>query len=304
MAAPIVVIGAGALGSVVAARLGTVTDVQLLVRPAAAAAIAARGGLRIEGHAAGLYPIPLRTRFELPAGAVVVIAVKAYDLPSLLAAIAPHLTAVAQVVLLQNGLGIAAFARARLGREVVRAVTSLASIRLAPGHVRFITAGPTLFPAGTGLERLWASAGLPARAVTDLRPHVWRKLAVNAVINPLGALLGVENGRLLVLRHLPRLVVDEVVRVAGATGVPLHPHRTYLYVRGSMRGSAANRCSMLQDLRAGRPTEIDWLNGAVVRAGERAAIPVPGNGALTRLVRARALASLRGAARSSGHRGV
>ena len=287
MRPPVVVVGAGAVGCLVAARLSTRGEVHVVARPRSGAAIAAAGGIRVEGRAPGIYPVRVHTRFVLPPGALVVVAVKAYDLEPLLRRLAPRLHPSHRVVLLQNGLGVATRARALLGRPAIRAVTSLAATRLGPGRVRSVATGPTCFALGSGLEAVWTAAGMPATAVADLRPHVWRKATVNAVINPLGALLGVENGRLLALRHTPRHIVAEVLRVALAWGQPMQFAPSLAHVRASMRRTARNTCSMLQDLQAGRPTEIEWLNGAIVRLGEARGVPAPCNGALAELVRAR-----------------
>jgi 2-dehydropantoate 2-reductase len=277
--------------------LATRGDVLLVARPATATAIAAAGGIRLEGLRAGVHPVCVTTRLVIPPGAQVVVAVKAYDLDRLLAALRPHLDADSRVVLMQNGLGVAARARQILHRDVERAITELAATRLAPGRVRWVTAGPTLFPPGTGLEKMWTAAGLPARAVADLRPHLWRKVAVNAVINPLTALLEVENGALLSLRHAPRAILAEIVQVAAAYGQPMHLSSTLASVRRSMQRTARNTSSMLQDVRAGRATEIDWLNGALARLGEARGVPAPCNAALAELVRERAA---RGAAARPG----
>jgi 2-dehydropantoate 2-reductase len=284
---PVLVIGAGAVGCLVAARLATRCEVHLCARPGTAAAIAAAGGIRIAGRLAGTYPVRVQSRLVVPPGSMVFVAVKAYDLEALLRAHRRRLQRAASIVLLQNGLGIATRAREWLGRPVTRGVTSLAATRVGPGRVRCIATGPTVFPRGLQLERLWTAAGLPAFGCRDLRPHVWRKAAVNAVVNPLSALFGVENGRLLPLEHSPRLLVEEILAVARAYGQSLPPRATLAHVRDSLRRTAHNTSSMLQDVRAGNPTEIEWLNGAVVRLGAARGVPAPCNAAVAELVRMR-----------------
>jgi 2-dehydropantoate 2-reductase len=120
--------------------------------------------------------------------------------------------------------------------------------------------------------------------VTDLPTYVWRKLAINAVINPLSALLDVPNGGLLPLRQTTRDIVEEVVQVARCEGQALEARRTLAKVRASMRQTERNPSSMLQDVRAGRRTEIDWINGAIVHLAARHRLAVPRNRLLVELV--------------------
>ena len=282
---PIVVFGAGALGSLLAARLGRAGSVSLVARGPSARAIA-RGGIRVEGIDPGRYPVRVLGSGRLPQSALVLLTVKAYDLGAALGELAPRLDGSHVVVVLQNGLGVATLAERLLGRPVVRGVTFLAATRRGPGSVAYNAVGKTYFPAGCeGVMGAWRACGLPAVVVPNLLTYVWRKLAINAVINPLSALLGVPNGELVALRSTTRQLVLETSAVARRVGQPLDPRETLAKVRASMRQTSENTSSMLQDVRGGKPTEIDWINGAIVRLADRYGIQVPVNRQLVEMLR-------------------
>jgi 2-dehydropantoate 2-reductase len=127
---------------------------------------------------------------------------------------------------------------------------------------------------------------MTAAVVDDPWPAVWRKLVGNAAVNPVSALVGVTNGELL--DHLASRIVDgaamEAARVASAEGVPIADDEAIRLWRSMAELTASNRSSMLQDVRSGRPTEIDWINGEVVRRGAHHGVPTPVNEALLKLL--------------------
>ena len=119
---------------------------------------------------------------------------------------------------------------------------------------------------------------------------LWGKLLVNIGINPLAAILNINNGRIVELEHIRRIMrqaVHEGVAVACAKGISFDPDEQVARVENVCRATQANLCSMLQDIRAGRGTEIDYMNGAVVREARALSVAVPVNSMLTDLVRAR-----------------
>lgn len=285
MARGIHVVGAGALGCLLAAAFSRTHSVRLVARAATAEVLRAQGGIRLHGRLTGLFPVEIRQDLDLPTDPLVVlVTVKAYDLESALRELAPHLAPSHLVVVLQNGLGIRSLARTILGRDVVRGVTFLAANRLRPGEVEYNAAGKTYLPALEEVVRLWDEAGLPVQAVEDVRTYVWRKLAINAVINPVTALLDFENHMLARAPALTRGLVEELVPVAVAAGIPLEVNETHEKVLASIRQTGHNLSSMLQDIRAGRRTEIDWINGALVRIAAQHGIPVPRHVQLVELV--------------------
>jgi 2-dehydropantoate 2-reductase len=262
--------------------------VTLVASAESAAALALRGGVELQGRDAGLYPVAVTTNLALADAAVVVVAVKAYDLQAALARLVPHLNARHEVVVLQNGLGIGAAAQRTVGRACVRGVTFLAAERVARGVVRYNAVGKTYLPRGAAAVELWRAGDLPVEPVDAILRYEWRKVAINAVINPLSALLDVENGRLQPLVAAAQSLVAELVAVAARDGCELDAGETLDKILASMRQTARNPSSMLQDVRAGRPTEIDWINGAIVHLGERYGVPTPQHRLLCEMVRFKA----------------
>jgi 2-dehydropantoate 2-reductase len=121
-----------------------------------------------------------------------------------------------------------------------------------------------------------------------MTPLVWGKLIVNAAINPVAALAGVTNGEVAArptLRALAARVAAEGEAVARARGIALPYPSAMEATLETARGTADNRCSMLQDLEAGRPTEIDYLNGAIAAMAEGCGVAAPANRAIAALVR-------------------
>ncbi len=156
-------------------------------------------------------------------------------------------------------------------------------------------------PRGAGprraFEKLIAALGGGGMTVTakdDAWPSVWRKLVTNAAVNPTSALFGYTNAELLADVATSRVadgLAAEVARVATATGVAIDEDEARRWWREMATLTGANRSSMLQDVQAGRPTEVDAICGAVHREGERRGVPAPLNQAMTVLLRALAPAA-------------
>ena len=227
---------------------------------------------------------------DLSPSRYLLVVVKSHQTPRL-APVAAHLAAPdGLIVTLQNGLGNAECLAAAAGPDrVAVGVTTLGAAVAGPGRVRFggdgtVTIGRSAATAARvdALVDILVAAGIDAAATDDIAPTVWRKLAVNCAINPLTAYLGVPNGRLL---DDPRTIAllhaaaAEVAAVAAALGIPLDADVAALAEAVAAR-TADNRSSMLQDTDRGAPTEIDAINGAVVRAGKAVGVETPVNAAL------------------------
>jgi 2-dehydropantoate 2-reductase len=297
----IAVVGAGAMGCLFGgflARAGE--DVALVdVAPAAVEALNRRGVRLWEGEDAR--DVPVRAVSD-PAAAgpadLVLVMVKAQHTAGAAGSLKPLLGPGTAVLTLQNGLGASdVLARAVGAERLLVGVTAQGATLLAPGEVRHGGAGETVFgpsaPAGPNPEPFAAAlsrAGLPARAVADPWPAVWRKLAVNCGINAVAALTGLRNGRIPEIPEAAAVLseaVREAAAVARAAGVDLgDPAALVEAVLAVARATGDNRASMGQDVDARRPTEIDFINGAVVREGEHRTVPTPVNHTLTRLVKA------------------
>jgi 2-dehydropantoate 2-reductase len=177
-------------------------------------------------------------------------------------------------------------------------VTTQAAIRTEPGAVTHTGDGLTAIGRRTpevnarlrDLAKTLSGAGWQTVAVEDIHRWVWRKLAINAAINPLTALAGVPNAAISTdpgLRDAATTIVTEVVDVARARNVTLNLQQIIEAVDEVARATGDNRSSMLVDLEGGMRTEIDAINGEVVRQARRHGIRVPSNELLTTLIRAR-----------------
>jgi len=196
-------------------------------------------------------------------------------------------------VTLQNGLGNDTILSNALGlRRVSRAVTTLGATLLAPGHVRSGGEGVVTLEAHShlsGLEEMLRLAGFDVSIVEKIEPVVWGKLVINAAINPLTALLRVKNGDLLTIppaRALMGELAGEAARVAEALAVTL----PFLDIVGAVeevaQRTAENVSSMLQDILRGAPTEVEAINGAIVRMGAQKGVPAPVNRTICSLMKA------------------
>jgi 2-dehydropantoate 2-reductase len=197
---------------------------------------------------------------------------------------------------LQNGLGNVEALQAHQKPELILAAVTTSGATLLDEHTVIerglgtITLGSPAgnMPLAEQVAALLSGGGLPAVAAADIGPVLWRKLAINCAINPLTAMLDLENGLLLdsPVRHLMGEVAFEVGRVAQAVGVDLDPRELPRAVEEVCRLTAHNVSSMLQDARGERRTEIEQLNGAVARAAEKVGLPAPLNMALAALLQA------------------
>jgi 2-dehydropantoate 2-reductase len=229
---------------------------------------------------------------------VVVVLVKAGDTEAAMNAIAPYIGPDHALVTMQNGLGGIERMRAVLGSgpRILPAVTWQAATRLAPGVVRHAGEGPTAIgfldsrhkDMAECIAAAFSAAGLPAAAASDIERLIWQKAAVNAAINGLTALGEFPNGRIAAdpdLLRAAETLAEEVASVARARGIPLGGMGDA--VSQTAVASAHNRSSMLQDLDAGRRTEVEAIHGAILRVAAELGVSTPGLEFVTALIRAK-----------------
>ena len=301
----IVIIGSGAMGCLFAALLAPVASVALCCRSEEQAQLVRTRGMALEAldGQRRLQPLPAFASADeaaLPQAAfdVAIVLVKAPDTPAAGRLAARLLRADGMALTLQNGLGNREALAAHVGAQrVLVGSTAQASTLLAAAEVRHAGAGVTaLAPQGEAqracaqqLQALFQAVGMACELAEDADALLWAKLLVNAAINPFGALLRVPNGALAEsadARALMAQVLDEAQAVARALGVALPAGDQLERVLGVCQRTAANRCSMLQDVLRGRTTEIDAINGSIARLGAEAGMPAPCNATLAALVRA------------------
>jgi 2-dehydropantoate 2-reductase len=295
------VVGAGVIGSLLAAHLATVADVLVLTRRDEHARALNEEGLKVSGrHDFTARVTAASNPRDLPDFDLAVIATKATGLEAAAESLAGRFPT-ATVMTVQNGLGAEEVVRRHGHWQLVSAVTFMSGTKHSDTHVEYILDTPTwLGPfADTPFERvqeiaaLLVDAGLKAEALPDLRPAQWSKLIFNATVNGVSALTGLPHDKHFAaeahpsdLGHLVRELVDEGKRVAEAAGVELHDDPWEMNVMATQRGSA-HYPSMLEDVEAHRPTEVELINGALVREAERHGVEAPLQTAVYRLVKAR-----------------
>ncbi|HEV3087781.1 MAG TPA: 2-dehydropantoate 2-reductase [Candidatus Elarobacter sp.] len=291
------IVGAGALGTLFGQRLAEHNEVVLLERKRDVVEIVNRVGLKVDGEARPAHATSEPR--ELFGVQVLFVFVRATDTLRALRAFANELSPATPVVSLQNGLGNEEAIKTSLGSMIslVIGATTESALTVGPADAKRVGDGTTVLgSAGASpttvnrVVQLLADAGLRTSAAYDIRPHLWGKLIANAAINPVAALLERPNGVVLTDAHagdVARSLAQEAATVANAMRIPLPFSDPWSYVRTIVEQTAELDNSMLYDLRAGVPTEVDFINGAVVAAGRRAAVPTPYNETLAALVKAR-----------------
>jgi len=295
------VVGAGSIGSLFAAHLATVTDVLVLTRRPEHARALNEHGLRVSGR----HDFTARVRAaadarDLPDFDLGIVATKANGVEAAAEQLGGRFPD-ATLMTVQNGLGAEEIVRAHGGWPLISGGTFMSGTKHSDEHVEYILDTPTwIGPYGdTPFDRvqdvaaLLVDSGLKAEALPDLRPAQWSKLIFNATVNAVAALTGLPHDPHFAAReqpgdlgHLVYELVEEGKRVAAAAGVELHEDPWEMNVLATQRGSR-HYPSMLEDVEAHRPTEIEHITGALVREAGRQGVPVPLHTALYRLVRAR-----------------
>jgi 2-dehydropantoate 2-reductase len=294
------IVGCGAVGSLFAANLAQLDDVEVWAYDLAQGHVDAINahGLRLSGAGEVVGRLSATTEAaELPPCELGIVATKAMHTEAAISATS-HAFADGSVCSVQNGLGNEEAIAKHVGR-VIRGTTFPAGRVLEPGHVQWDVKGDTTIgpfepsPApAPEIERLadaCTRAGLPTEAVADARGPQWRKVIFNAATNPVGALTGLTHGRVCEDPELRRFVsglVDEGKAVAGAQGIELDADPEDLIDHAARPDVAYDhKASMLQDVEARRQTEIDFLNGGIVRFGREYGVPTPLNEAILALMR-------------------
>jgi 2-dehydropantoate 2-reductase len=289
----VAVMGAGAVGCYYGGMLARAGhDVTLIARPQHVQAIE-RDGLRMETKTFDEH-VRLRASTdvaEVSGAELVLFSVKSTDTESAGLQIKPHLESNALVLCLQNGVDNADRLRTVLPPEqVAAAVVYVATEMAGPGHVKHHGRGELVIEpsaAGERVAQAFIAAGVPTEVSSNVRGALWMKLIINCAYNAVSAIAQRpygENVRGEGIAQVMRDVVDECLAVARAEAVqvPGDAHETVTKLVESMPNQYS---STAQDLARGKRTEIDYLNGLVVRRGEALGIPTPVNRVLWSLVK-------------------
>jgi 2-dehydropantoate 2-reductase len=293
----ICIVGCGAIGGLYAAHLAQLPEAEVWAYDVSAEHVEAinRDGLRLTGHVELTAQVQARTDpEEIPPCKLGLVATKSMFTEAAIAATAASL-ADGAVCSVQNGIGSEEIIAGHVSR-VIRGVCLPAGHLIAPGVINMDGPGPTWVgpfeprPASIdevqGLADALNRAGMPTHARTDARGAQWTKLLFNSATNPLCALTGLTHGELWdvsELRELVSALVNEGRAVADALGIELEDDPLELIGRLAAQ-NYDHKPSMLQDVLARRATEIDALNGGIVREGADAGVPTPLNAAIAALI--------------------
>jgi len=288
----IAVMGAGAVGCYFGGMLARAGHDTVLIGRRRHAEAIRRNGLRLD---TALFSEQISLSAETSADAVrdadiVLCSVKTSDTAHAAAAMAPFLKPGTVVVSLQNGIENPDLLRRPLRHEIVPAAVYVATEMAGDGHVRHHGGGQLVIGRSANSQRLaelFGGSGIPVDVSDNIAGVLWSKLVVNCAYNALSAITGLPYARLVQqdgVERLLREVVDECMAVADKAGIVLHGD-VWESVRRIPIAMPAQTSSTAQDLRLGRKTEIDHLNGFIVRKGGELGVPVPVNQSLLTLVK-------------------
>ncbi len=296
----VLIVGCGAIGSLFAAHLAKGGEVEVYALDVSQPHVDAinRGGLRLSGAAE--FHVKLAKAGTDPAALPVcdygVVATKAIHTASAMEAAARCFDSHSVVCSVQNGVGNEELIAEHV-TYVMRGTTFPAGHIKEPGHVGFDIKGDTWIgpfePTNTAMEHVEALAGYLTRggmntiALADARGAQWTKLIFNAATNPVGALTRLHHGaatRFPPTGELFEALIEEGEAVAQAMGIQLHGDPRDLVAKGA-NAPGKHKASMLQDVLAERTTEVDFMNGAIVKWGEKYDVPTPLNRAMWALIK-------------------
>ena len=258
-------------------------------------------GLKIEG-VSGDYQLPFPRISASPdvigKADLLILFVKAYNTATALESVREVVTANTMILTLQNGIGnMESIRDAYPQNAIVAGTTAQGATLLSAGHIRHAGLGETVvggidanstFHAKL-IKDLFMSAYIPTEMAEDVQGVLWGKLLINCAINPLTAIMRVPNGQLPKITDLCEVmsrVVEEGAAIARSASITLPYSDPVAKVMEVCAATAENRSSMLQDIEAGKKTEINYLNGALVRCGKETGVAAPLNSFLTHLVQA------------------
>ena len=295
----ILMVGAGSVGGYFGARLAKANpDVSFLLRPKTLAAVQRNGlTIRSAGGTFTVRPQAAADARELPQPDLIVLGVKAYDLDEVLDQIEPVLTDQTVILTLQNGIDTEDRLLSRLQRDcVIGGVAYIYSKIAEPGVIDHYKKGAVAIGEFMGHESdrllqvrdIFSSADIPCHLSKDIRRSKWEKMCWNCVFNPVTVLIDDHVAKALdhpEMTGVIRQIVGEVAAISAAMKVPLPLDMPERVVKATQEIRDIHT-SMYDDWKAGRRTEIDYLNGFIVQKGRELGIPTPVNEALTAMIKA------------------
>ncbi|MHC1590907.1 MAG: ketopantoate reductase family protein [Candidatus Helarchaeales archaeon] len=297
----IAVMGAGAIGSLYGGYIAHRTDneVHLIGRREHIEAIS-KNGLQVEGLSQNEIIKSIQAHVKArDVGPVdlVLLTVKAPDTKKALEESTELFSSSTYLMCLQNGLGVEEVAEQVLGDKsrIIRGTTTNGALLIKPGVVRHTGLGETVIGGLTSerlpilkvIKQIFDNSGFPTTISNDIMRVIWMKIMVNVGINPLGAITRLRNGYLQEddLKEIMKQLIEEAAEVARANGIPISPSEALKKTLEVCQKTFNNKNSMLQDIENRKRTEIDYINGSIVRLGKRFNIPTPINHVVTILIK-------------------
>lgn len=296
----IAIVGPGAMGSLVAAFLAkSKEEICILDKHKKRAEAINKNGIKVEGISGNWKAQVSVTSNPREIGSVdlVIICTKSYDTKNAIKAAADIIKENTLVLTLQNGVGNVQIIQDAIGEErVVGGISNLGATLLGDGHVRHAGRGETVIGRPDGkipvamrdIREIFNKVGLDTRISRDIKSLIWSKLIINVGINSLTAVTHLNNGRLIEFegtRQILKEAVTEAVRVAKRKRIKLIYDDPLSKVESVCEATATNVASMLQDVLREKRTEIDFINGVIVRQGKSLGIKTPVNELLVALVK-------------------
>ena len=286
----IIVLGAGAIGSLYGAKLSKLNDVILIAGKEHAEQINKKG-LQITGLENKTYYLKASTKAEeIKANTLILLTTKIYDSEKAINSIKDLIREDTIILCLQNGLYSENIVKKIIkGRcLVLRAITNFGSVYLKPGTVNYTSCSYTSIeksPRSKWLAGNFSKCGLNAYVSHNIKKDMWKKVILNCALNPITAILKIENSGIAdeKLNQIKKLIADECMKVAEKDGVKFDID--FLKIINKEFRKSRNISSMQQDILKGKQTEINYLNGAVAGLGKKYGIKCPVNEALAGIIR-------------------
>ncbi|MBI2654502.1 2-dehydropantoate 2-reductase [Candidatus Woesearchaeota archaeon] len=286
----IIVLGAGAIGSLYGAKLSYYNDVILVGKKGHVNKIN-KNGLKVTGLENKTYRLKATTKTEgIKGNTLILLTTKVQDSAKAINGIKKIIKKDTIILCLQNGLYSENIVKRIVGKKclVLRGITNVGAVFLEPGIVQYNGRSYTLIeksPKSREMAENFRNSGLDCNVSDNIKADLWRKLILNCVLNPISAILRVENRGIADenLNPLKKLIVDECLKVARKDGVIFNID----FVKKINKGikNSKNLSSMLQDLMKGKKTEIDYLNDAVAKLGKKYGIECPANEIMTMIIK-------------------
>ena len=285
----IIVLGAGAIGSLYGAKLSKLNDVTLVGRKRHADSIK-KHGLKITGIENGTYKLKASIKIsKIKENTLILLTTKVTDSEEAAKNIKNLIKKDTVILCLQNGLYSENAVKRIIGKKclVLRAVTNFGAAFLNPGSIKYNNYSYTAIEKSGRSEEIaenFRQCGLNGHTSKNIKYDMWKKLVLNCVLNPITAILEVKNNGISDERldPLKNLIIDECLNVAKKNGIWIDLDVKQL---NNAFKSSLNISSMQQDILKGRKTEIDYLNGAVAQLGRKYGIECPANEALAEIIK-------------------